>query len=287
MNILATTDGSPHSLQVLGHVAALQSATGGHVTLTRILNPLTDLGGVYAPSVQAATEQVRATWLPGLEAVLADAGLSDASANVTVLVHKERAQHGIARAAQEVGAELIAMDSRGAGAIKHALVGSVAMSTIGEFEGPVLLSGPKAGPPKPRTAPYHILMTDDGSPAAKAIFEAMAPLLEGTETQVTLIHIYSPVATDRGEQVERKDAMERLKDYRKLLPSSIRVEVGVRVISVAGGVDTAILAAADEFGADAIAMATHGHSARYHLFAGSTAMSIVGKSPVPVILRRP
>ncbi len=287
MNILATTDGSPHSIQVLTQVAALQAATGGEVVFVRVLNPLTDLGGVYAQSVAEATDEVRATWQKGLEEILADSGIANARPMVAVLAHKERAHKAIARVATEVGAEVVAMSSRGAGAIRHAIVGSVAMSVVGEWSGPTFLVGPRAAAPKDDGQPYHVLITDDGSPAAKTMVEAMAPLLDGTKTQATLINVYSPAVADRGEQVERADAMERLKAYRKLLPEDIEVEVAVRVIATAGGIDTSIIAAAEEFGCDAIAMATHGHSARYHLFAGSTAMGVVAKAPVPVFLKRP
>lgn len=287
MNILATTDGSPRSIQVLAHAAALQRATGGEFILLRVINPLTDLGKVFAPSVEAAVTELRETWRSGLQHVLTDVGLSNARVEVVALEHKERAHHAIARVARASGTEVIAMDSRGAGAVRHAIVGSVAMSVVGEWDGPTFLTGPKVEAPKQGSEPYHIMITDDGSPASESMFAAMAPLLDGTNVQCTLLNVYSPVASDRGEQVERTAAMERLKELRKLLPASIRVEVTVRVVSVAGGIDTAVIAAAQEFGADAIAMATHGHSARYHLFAGSTAMGVVGRSPVPVFLKRP
>ena len=56
------------------------------------------------------------------------------------------------------------------------------------------------------------------------------------------------------------------------------------VVPPGAGIDTAIIEAAKELGADAIASATHGHSARRHLIAGSTALGVARLAPVPVIL---
>ena len=43
---------------------------------------------------------------------------------------------------------------------------------------------------------------------------------------------------------------------------------------------------AEERQADLIAMSTHGHSAKHHLLMGSVAMSIVGRSRLPLIVVR-
>ena len=57
-----------------------------------------------------------------------------------------------------------------------------------------------------------------------------------------------------------------------------------RVVPPGAGVEAAIAGAARELRADAIASATHGHSARRHLVAGSTALGVVKLAEVPVIL---
>ena len=60
----------------------------------------------------------------------------------------------------------------------------------------------------------------------------------------------------------------------------------VREIPVGGGVDTAIMEVADEARCDAIAMSTHGASARHHVLMGSVAMSVLGRSHLPLIVVR-
>jgi len=48
-----------------------------------------------------------------------------------------------------------------------------------------------------------------------------------------------------------------------------------------------VLRAASEANANAIAMATHGTSALRHVLAGSTALGVLGRAEIPVILVRP
>jgi nucleotide-binding universal stress UspA family protein len=60
----------------------------------------------------------------------------------------------------------------------------------------------------------------------------------------------------------------------------------LREIPIGGGIDTAIMEVAAEVGAHAIAMATHGTSARHNVLMGSVAMSILGRSRLPLIVAR-
>jgi nucleotide-binding universal stress UspA family protein len=64
------------------------------------------------------------------------------------------------------------------------------------------------------------------------------------------------------------------------------VETLVREIPLGAGVDTTIIETAQELGAHAIAMSTHGHSAGRHVVMGSVAMLLLGRSPLPLLLAR-
>jgi nucleotide-binding universal stress UspA family protein len=115
---------------------------------------------------------------------------------------------------------------------------------------------------------------------------ALAPLLESARVKVTLffVHEHAPGGTDNAAEMQAFEAtMQR---QRALLPASVDVELATRDIPRGGGVDTAILEKARDLDADAIAMSTHGQGARKHAIMGSTAMSVLGRSSVPVIVAR-
>lgn len=70
------------------------------------------------------------------------------------------------------------------------------------------------------------------------------------------------------------------------LPEHARGSVSVLHSEKLGGVDSAILQTAHYVGATALAVATHGHSRKYHVFMGSTALGLLKDSPFPVFLVR-
>lgn len=78
--------------------------------------------------------------------------------------------------------------------------------------------------------------------------------------------------------------MAELRPLLERVPAGVEAAAVVRVVPPGAGIDTAIAGAAADLRADAIASATHGHSARRHLVAGSTALGVVKLAEVPVIL---
>lgn len=281
MNVLVTTDGSARSLHILPHAAALASAIGGKLVLLRVLDPLLDAGNQFALKLGEAVEKTRAAWLEEMRAALAGARV-DAQ---PVVAEKERGEDTwdtIIRIAADHAAGVIAMDSRGSGAIRHALLGSVAMGLVGHTELPVMVSGPNIQPPAASRAGYRIVATTDGSPASTAVVRALEPLLAAGRVDVTLLRLCWP---GTGEH-SAIDCAAQVKQLRQQLPGSERITEDVREVALVSGAGPAIISAAEDIGASAIAMATHGHSARYHLFGGSTALTVVEQSPLPVILSR-
>lgn len=179
----------------------------------------------------------------------------------------------------------MAMDSRGAGALRHALLGSVAMGIIGNSKLPVLVTGQKAEAPAPGGA-LRLVVTNDGSAAALDVVNELAPLLEGREVEVTLLRVYEAAIGDAGRQAEAESAAAELEAVARRFPKEPAVRVAVEAAKGLEKVDAAIVRVAVECGANAIAMSTHGHSARRHLLAGSVALGVLAKSPVPLILAR-
>jgi len=269
---------------VIAHAARFASAAGLPLEVTRVLDPLLDL--VQGPgSVRDIIAEVSKTWREEMAEQVRATG-SGAAVTVTVLNPRERIHQAIARVAGEREAAVIAIGSHGAGLIRHTVLGSVAMAVVGEADRPVLIAGPKSAPPAVGEARFTILATDDGSETSRRCISAIAPLLPGTSIDVALLSVYEPRLGDAGEQ-EEQIAMERgLDELRSGLPTGTSSRALVRTVGDFERVDAAIVRIAAEESADAIAMATQGHSARRHFMVGSVAVGVLKHAPVPVILVR-
>lgn len=284
MNILVTTDGSERSYDVLPHVERFASQLGGSVTLLRILNPLIDVGGEVDVDLEAACSRVARAWEGEMAAVLRRYGIVGETL-VVLLQRGEDVHEAVLRVGGAREAALIAMHSRGSGALRHALLGSVAMGVLGHSTTPLLLIGANAA--QPASAPgYHIVATSDGSPASTAVLKALGPLVAGTLARVSLLRIVELRSGRASPEVEIQAATAQLESLKALLPEGVAGEVCCRTCKHDEEVAGAIVAAARELKADAIALSTHGESALHHLLAGSVALSVLERAPLPVILSR-
>ena len=104
--------------------------------------------------------------------------------------------------------------------------------------------------------------------------------------RIKLLRIHTPKLGDRGARTEVASATEDLEQLRCRFPTPERVQIVVRSIVALGGIDSAIVEAASELHGSVIAIASHGHSRRHHVFVGSTALGVLGQSPLPVLLVR-
>lgn len=282
MKFLVCLDGSQRSLDVIAHAAKLAGATGAELVLLRVLDPRVDAAGVVTPDLESAVRRVEADWTSSMEQQLAASGATGSVVVARREWSKEIADAITATAGAE-DAALIALSSRGSGAFRHALLGSVAMGVISRGAAPVLAAGARVALPATDRAGYHLVITSDGSPDARSVFEGVRPLLATRAVRVTLLEIVT-LYLNETEQAAKWRITEGLSELRKRLPDGLEVGMEVRAAPPGAGIDTAIVSVARELGADAIAMATHGHSARRHLIAGSTALGVLGMAEVPVIL---
>ena len=282
MRIIVTTDGSERSLQALPHGARLARAVGGELVLGHVVDPLLDLGSEVATSVDVAAGNVVERWRRELAVLLEREGIA---AEVAVIIKRghERLPDAVLRLARESKADIIAMATRGTGALRHAVAGSTAMAVISAGALPVLAAGDAVEAPKATGEAYRVLATSDGSAASEPALVALGVVLPPGAVPVTLLRVCECApGADEAEAACRAE----LETARAILPAAMEVAVVLRQQEPGTGVAALILGAAEEFGADAIAMATHGHSARRHLFAGSVALSVLARSPRPVMLVR-
>jgi nucleotide-binding universal stress UspA family protein len=103
---------------------------------------------------------------------------------------------------------------------------------------------------------------------------------------VTLFYVHEHAPGGQDNEAELRACETTMQQQRDLLPASLDVHLAMRDIPRGAGVDTAILEKARDLDADAIAMSTHGQGARRHAILGSTAMSMLGRSPIPLIVAR-
>lgn len=266
--ILVTTDGSAHSRRVLPHAAAFARTRGDRLALLHVLD---DASGEASAVEDCATS-------------LRNDGI-DGTPLTTLKRDGESIPQAIVRVAREHHATMIAMDTRGHGALHHAIHGSTALEVLSLTALPILLTGGDLGD-APTTEPYRILITTDGSPASRDVMRALGPVLTPGDFVVTLLQVHErdPDAASEAAQVAEIEA--QLNKERAFFDEGVQIDTMVREIARLGGVDTAIIEVARELGARCIGMSSHGTSAQRHLFAGGIALTLLGRSPVPVIMAR-
>lgn len=279
--VIVATDGSDHSLRVLQHAEALAKNLGAGIEFVRVVE-LHDLDG-GGEDKTAAIEQAKARIEAEMEANLQRFGTT---ATARVIVAPEGEDPASTLLGIAARGAILAMHSRGRGGIARVLHGSVAMGVLKQATQPVMIGGPELLPPPAVDDAYRILVTTDLSPAADYALRGVGPLLEQGNFDVTLlyVHLHAPQGVDN--EAEKSQRLAELNEKRSLLPASVPVNVVVREIPVGGGIDTAIMEVAQDVGAQAIAMATHGHSAKHQVLMGSVSLSVLGRSPLPLIVAR-
>lgn len=281
MKFIVCTDGSERSIGIIPHAARLANAIGAEIVLSRVLDPRTDAADVVKPNLDEAVAEVQTAWEQNLRDILASHGVQGS----VVVPHREWGKDvadAIHKAADEQGAALVAMTSRGTGALRHAVLGSVALDVITRADLPVMTAGGTVEPPRSE-GDYHLVVTSDGSPDSRSVFAGLAAIVAPGKVRVTLLEVLEQRPTEPNEPAEDR-CRAYLQSLLSRLPAGVTSAVEVRSVPPGAGIDTAISVAAKELGADAIAMATHGSSARRHLVAGSTALNVVANGTVPVIL---
>lgn len=269
MLLLCTTDGSHQSLHVLPHAAAFAHAAGMEVALARIYDA--GEGGDGAGSR-----------VQGLHSALAECG----AAGRAIVAERRKGEDtasAIARVAAEAGAAMIALDSRGVGAMRHAIVGSTAIDLLRKSPCPIFVTGPAAGPPA-SSSEYRLAITTDGSPASRAAFVKLGPLLEASCLAVSVIGVYVPELADAPLTIELERREATCRAAAAMLPGCITPSVRVVRGEEFERTEHAIIRGCHEARANAIAMGTHGRGRSLHLFLGSVALGTVERSDLPVIL---
>ncbi len=279
MKIVVATEGPDVSRIILPHARLLAAATGANIAVVRVLRPLNDLASDRSANVKDAIANVSARWEAEQRAVLAESSI-DAEVRIAILPHGEDVHDTIIAEAKDLGADVVALRANNTGAVRHALLGSIAAQIVAHTPFPVLAVGPKAEGIR-SGMPYHIIATDDGSEVSGHAIARLGHLLGGADARVTLLRVHEPSQSE-----PEGDSIAHLNALRKHFTDTTNVETKVYRAPNSRGIDDTILVAAKDLNADLIAMATHGHGMLRHILLGSVALDVVSSSPVPVLLFR-
>jgi len=208
-----------------------------------------------------------------------------------------------ARAA-EVGADMIVMGTHGRTGLARMIVGSVADAVVRRAMIPVLLLRSNGGASSAGRLPLpfrRILVPIDDSLQSRVIFDAVAAVAERGVTELVLLRVVAPVpsvmdatfpygyASGPPDEIATRyivsAADHELTGAAVDLGERTRCDVDPHVI-VARHPAPAIVGFAKQYGADMIAMTTHGRGAS-RLVVGSVAGRVLRDAGLPVLVVRP
>jgi nucleotide-binding universal stress UspA family protein len=193
--------------------------------------------------------------------------------------------------AEEIGAGLVVVGSRGRGGIRRALMGSASDSVVRHAHCPVLVV--RDGERERDYLPGRILLAVDGSEEASAATRTAVDLADRTDSELHVVHVgeLKPVY-----HPERRGYLAR---YEELQEEARRLlEEQVDEINSAGGSvsrahlrigrpDEEIVGLAEEIGAGLIATGSRGLGGMRRALMGSASDSIVRHAHCPVLVVRP
>lgn len=192
-------------------------------------------------------------------------------------------------------ADLVVMTTHGRGGLSRLWLGSVAAGVVRESRAPVLLIRPEeTGSRDAPTSPFgRVLVPLDTSPEAEEAVEHAMTIAGDPGVRYLLLHVIREIVyvVEREAVVFQDEAELRAAAERYLETVAERMRgrgfaVDSRVVRHTQPA-RAILDAADEFGAELVAMETHGFGGRTGMLLGSVADKVVRGGLTPVLLHRP
>lgn len=160
------------------------------------------------------------------------------------------------------------------------------------------MSDRPAQPDGSRTAWRTLLVPHDFSPCAGRALQLAAGLARTHGARLVLVHVsalpadldasalITPAGAEAPVRIDAyatRGALQRL----EAIAAPLRVEgLSVATVAKVGNVVDEVLAAADEVGADALVLGTHGRQGLAHFFVGSVTERVVRRATVPVVTVR-
>lgn len=291
-SILVPLDGSACSEEALDLASWIATRSGADVRLCHVREPSEPAFSASAVEDEAAVRSHFEEYL----GVLTRRSSRDLGRPVSCRVTMGSPITRLIELAHEAEADLIVLTTHGHGGLSHAWLGGTAEGVARQAGTPVLLVRPGTSDAPGRFAFRRVLVPLDGSDTAERALRAAADFAQIAGAALHLLSVVElpvelPSAAGAGtirlsgveDPAARRTHARAYLDAvaRRLRETRLQVDAEVRdAISPA----TAILQAAAEVGADAIAMATHGRSRLRRMPVGSVSDKVVRAAGVPVLL---
>jgi nucleotide-binding universal stress UspA family protein len=300
--LLLAVDGSEESMRAARMAVALSKGLGSVLHVVYV--ETTDLIGlpereIYTPDTREELLEILGRFareaLDELAGKVREVGGEVAQAHARV----GKPEKEIVRLAEELGAGLVVLGSRGFGAVRRAVIGSVSTSVVRHAHCPVLVVRGEAGEEEVRYLPSRLLLAIDSSREAKAAASTAAEISDafGAEihalfvmeaTQLNPYNLYpGPEAWEVSEDA-LEEHKEKARAFVRREAEGVEAEGGkVEEAHLASGVPAKeIVEAAEELGADLIVLGSRGLGAVKRTLMGSVSDSVVCHAHCPVLVVR-
>ena len=288
--VVVGVDGSPGSRVALGAALAAAARRGARLDVVTAYPPpmvWTRGAPVEVPDVAAIRADTEGRAQEELEDVRRETGADGVDAGVVVA--EGRPVPALLEAAE--GADLLVVGSRGRGAVRSALLGSVALHTLSHAPCPVLVAHPA---PDGVTQEARVVVGVDGSAGSRA---ALAAAVEeaartGAEVEVLTTYVVTDYWTDPSTAAfptEDEMRAELRRSTESLVADVLAAHAGpapaIRTEVVEGPARDVLLDRAR--GAQLLVVGSSGRGAIRGLLLGSVALHCAMHAATPVLVVRP
>jgi nucleotide-binding universal stress UspA family protein len=274
--VVVGLDGSAQSLQALEHAGRFARAFEHELVGVHVVDPI--------PEETISPEKGRlrvAQMAARLERDMAgDLARFDGRMRTVYLRAGEKVAPALVRAAAEEGAVLLAVATRSTGRWRRSLLGSVALEVLDRDHLPLMLTGPAVEPPSGADS-YRVLFLSDDPVGAAALARLLHPAMARGEAHVTVLHVNS---SGEPSPLDENAFEQRVARIEGLLSPNDTVTGRLEHVSSPEEVLGRAIKVATEIGADGFALATSSNRLKRRLWGGSTALSLLARSPLPLIV---
>jgi nucleotide-binding universal stress UspA family protein len=295
-HILVGLDGSLLAETILAYVSTLAKSLGAEVALLHVVHLSEDMqrgepSHLLQPAIQHAETQAR-EYLSRVAQRLTDSGLT-----VRSQVRVGDAATEIVRAAQQEGAELIALATHGRSGLQRWVYGSVAEKVLHTTSTPLLLVRPTDEQGAAPLALTQIVVPLDGSSLAETALPLAETLAARAKASLVLLRVVEVLSLDFGGPIGMSYAsypqlldslQEAAEDYLTQLTLPLRgKDFSVHTEASVGLPADKIVKYAHEHPGSLIVMTTHGRTGLPELVLGSVARRVVLHGNTPILILRP
>ncbi|MEZ6068444.1 MAG: universal stress protein [Planctomycetaceae bacterium] len=289
MHVYLATDGSPTAAEAERLLAKFPFAEPPRVTLATVC-PVPDLHAISSDVTMPVTELVdqcrsEATKLLSQKATRCQ----EWAGSVETLLLAGHPADELLQSIESVHPDVVVVGSRGLGAVRRMLLGSVSERIVKHAPCSVLV----AHAPKHGLQFDSFLFADDGSKAALAGIDRFAPLLKGRRCWIELLSVVEQISVygmdlameaDGGLQQTLAENLARLKEHAaKFDRDRAMIETSVRT---ATDVADAVLHMAEEKHTDLIVVGSRGKSVWERFLLGSVSLGVLHHMPCSVWIER-